>query len=125
MNLLEKIQMLAAQKGTTLAALDRECNFAHGTIRRWGSVSPSIDKVCSVAVKLQVSVDYLCGVTDSAKELSFVPPDSHSFDITPDEKKMIIAYRLLSVSRQENVRNYLDDQSKLNKTESKKGKNIV
>ena len=124
MNLLEKIQLLAAQQNTTLAALDRDCKFAHGTIRRLGTVVPSIDKVCAVALRLHVSIDYLCGLTSSPAETSFVPVIKNSFEVSDDEKKMVVSYRHLSATRQANVLNYLNDQYKLNKSETKKDKNV-
>lgn len=125
MNLLERIQLLAAQHDTTLAALDRDCGFSHGTIRRWGSVAPSVDKVCSVAVRLNVSIDYLCGITDSANDRSFIPSDQHLYDLSPDEKQIVGIFRSLSTNRQDNVLSYIEDQCKLSKAESKKGKTVV
>ena len=124
MNLLEKIQALATQQNTTLAALDRDCKFAHGTIRRWGTVVPSVDKVCAVALRLHVSVDYLCGLTDSPSETLLIPAIKNNFDLSDNEKEIISVYRRLSSSRQSNVCNYLNDQYKLNKSEAKKDKNV-
>ncbi len=55
--LVEKIQALCKRKNITLARLEKDLNFGNGTIRRWDSSSPSIDKIMEVANYFKVSVD--------------------------------------------------------------------
>ena len=57
--LVEKIQALCKRKNITLARLEKDLNFGNGTIRRWDSSSPSIDKIMEVANYFKVSVDSL------------------------------------------------------------------
>lgn len=66
MTLLDRIKELCAQKGETLASLERKMDFGNGTLRRWGDITPSGDKLQKVADYFGVAVDYLLGRTESA-----------------------------------------------------------
>lgn len=90
MTLIQKIQFHAKEKGYTLAGLDRACGFAHGTIRRWDSVVPSIDKVTAVARVLDVSIDYLCGQASSPNDFGPIPDDSGVRYITDDDLRFAL-----------------------------------
>lgn len=59
MNLLERIQGLANEKNISIKQIERECGIGNGTIRKWGTQSPSIENVRKVANYLQVSLSYL------------------------------------------------------------------
>lgn len=59
MNTLERIQVLANEKGLTIAELERLASLGNGTIRRWKNSLPAADKLHRVAEILGVSVDYL------------------------------------------------------------------
>lgn len=64
-SIVERVRILAEEKGTTLAGLERTLEFSHGSIRRWETSSPSIDKVDKVAKYFNVSLDYILGKTES------------------------------------------------------------
>lgn len=59
MSLVNKIQQLCINKGTTLIGLERDVSLGRGTIRNWDKNSPSMDKVQKVADYFHVSIDYL------------------------------------------------------------------
>lgn len=59
MNMLERIQELCQRRNISIAELERRANFGNGTIRRWGSAYPSVDKVAKVAALLNTSIEYL------------------------------------------------------------------
>lgn len=59
MNIIEKIETLCNEKGITIAALERACDLSNGSIRRWNTNVPSIDKIAKVADFFGVSLDYL------------------------------------------------------------------
>lgn len=59
MTLVTKIQELSESNSTTLIGLEREINLGRGTIRKWDTNSPSVDKVEKVADYFNVSLDYL------------------------------------------------------------------
>ena len=64
MSMVERIRDLAEEKGTTLAGLERTLKLSQGSLRRWDTSSPSIDKVDRVAKHFNVSIDYLLEKTD-------------------------------------------------------------
>ena len=57
--LFETIKQLCKERGTTVAALERELRFSSASIRKWVSSPPSLDKVVKVAEYFGVPVDYL------------------------------------------------------------------
>lgn len=59
MTIVDRIQILCNEHGTTLAGLERILNFGRGTIRKWDTSSPSIDKFGAVADYFHTSIDYL------------------------------------------------------------------
>ncbi len=61
MELLEKIRILAGEKGVSLAQLERDCGFSKNSVVKWDKNAPSGDKLLRVAQYFGVSVDYLLG----------------------------------------------------------------
>ena len=58
-NMLEIIQDLCFNRGISIAELERKADLGNGTIRRWATSFPSVDKAIRVADILNVSVEYL------------------------------------------------------------------
>lgn len=67
-DLYERIKELAAQKHVAIRQIEEKLGFSNGTIRRWSSVNPGVDKIKAVAKYFNVSVDYLLGLDDSQKK---------------------------------------------------------
>lgn len=63
--LLNKIKQLCNQNDITVAELEKILVFGNGTICKWNSSSPSIDKVRAVANHFGVTVDSL--INDDAE----------------------------------------------------------
>ena len=61
MTLVDKIRVLANQKGMSLPQLEVELGLGNGTISRWKKSSPSSDKLQRVADYFNVSIEYLLG----------------------------------------------------------------
>ena len=80
MQIVERIQDLCLQYKTTIKALERELNIANGSIRRWNTQKPSVEKVLLVSKKFNVSLDWL--VTGKEEK-----------DLTSEEKRLIELYR--------------------------------
>ena len=59
MSMLQKILYLCAKNGISIAGLERELGFSNGSLRRWGKISPSVDKVKKVADYFDTSIDFL------------------------------------------------------------------
>lgn len=66
MTLLDRIKHLAQQNGTTIKGLESSANLGNGTIRRWDSSPPSVDKLLKIANLLNTTMDYLM----TGKEIS-------------------------------------------------------
>ncbi len=66
--LLAKINSLCKKHFITVAELERALNLSNGSIRRWGSSLPSVDKVAALADHFNVSLDYLMDRTPSSGE---------------------------------------------------------
>lgn len=84
MHLVDRIKMLCDEKGINISALERAIDAGNGTIRRWSTNSPSIDRLNSVAEYFGVSVDYLLGKTERRNILS----EKDERDIAKDIEKL-------------------------------------
>ena len=62
-DIVNRIKGLAEEKNTTLADLERTLSLSHGSMQKWDTSSPSVDKVDKVAKYFNVSLDYLLGKT--------------------------------------------------------------
>ena len=70
MGLVERIKELASKKGTNLKNLEIASDLGNGTIRRWNSVSPSVENLSKVANILNVSLDFLANGVEITAILS-------------------------------------------------------
>lgn len=57
--MLDIIQKLCKEKGTSIFKLEKELGFGNGTIYKWDKSSPAVDKLKRVAEYLGVSTDFL------------------------------------------------------------------
>jgi len=74
MEIVDKIRLLAAEKGVSMAQLERDCGFSKNSVIKWDKNTPGGDKLLRVAQYLGVSVDYLLGNSaDPAPSLRDVP----------------------------------------------------
>ena len=65
MTILDRIRSLANDRKVTLVELERNLDFSNGSLRKWGTSTPSGDKIEKVADYFNVSVDYLLGRTQN------------------------------------------------------------
>lgn len=77
MDLLERIKEIASKQGISMRQIEIGCGFSNGSLSKWSSQSPSVDKVLSVANYLNISIQYL--VTGEAEK-------KLAIDLTPAEK---------------------------------------
>lgn len=59
--LLERIKSLCIENSISLSALEKKLNLGNGTLSRWNTSSPSIDKIQRISNYFNVSIDYLVG----------------------------------------------------------------
>ena len=62
--LVERIQLICAEKDITFAEIERDADLKTNTIRRWKDSLPNILAVYKVAKTLHVSTDWLCGLSN-------------------------------------------------------------
>lgn len=58
------IQRIAAQQGMKIKEVEAAAGIPENTMNRWGKISPSVDKVASVAKVLGVTVEDLLEDTE-------------------------------------------------------------
>ncbi len=61
MQIVDKLRILAAEKGVSMAQMERECGFSKNSVIKWDKNTPGGDKLLRAAQYLGVSVDYLVG----------------------------------------------------------------
>ena len=116
MSIVNRLQAIVKERGTTFKQLERETGLGNGTIRRWEEQSPRRDKLTKVADYLQVSLDYLVYGKSSSE-----PGESHKekFDskatqeaqklmcdgspLDEEEADLVAMYRLLPDYRKEDA----------------------
>lgn len=69
-DLVGRIETLAKEKGLSLNRIERTVGLGNGTIKRWQTQSPRLDKLLLVAQCLDVSLDYLVSGTGTAAPMS-------------------------------------------------------
>lgn len=68
MGLYEKIKELAKEKKVSIRQIEEKLHFGNGTLNRWRTITPSIDKVQKVADYFNVSIDYLLDLSSFRNE---------------------------------------------------------
>lgn len=85
--MLSRIKSLCDDQGISLMELHRRLGWPRGTIDRWDTNKPSIEKVMTVAKYFGVSTDYLC---DRTKEKQLADEIS---ELSDDERVIIELFR--------------------------------
>ena len=116
MSIVDRLQIIAKERGTTFKQLERDVGLGNGTIRRWEEQSPRLDKLTKVANYLHVSLDFLVYGRSISE-----PSISSEFEIdlreekerqgltcdglplSEDEIDLIAMYRLLPPSHREEL----------------------
>lgn len=99
MNTKEIIKQLAKEKNMTIAEIERKAGVSNGTIGKWDKQTPSTEPITKIANYLQVSVDYLLGISD-IKSIQNTNKN-HEFDINDDTVIMTLDGEELSESERQ------------------------
>lgn len=103
MSIVDRIQLIMRERGSTLKQLERDCGLGNGTIRRWEEQSPRLDKLEKVADFLQISIDYLVhGSSENATPYN----DSSTvvgLALSETEVELIMNFRQLNEHDREDV----------------------
>lgn len=87
MSLVERVKLLANEKKVTISELERRVDLGSGTISRWDTRVPGIDKIQKVADYFDVSTDYLLGRTEKRRYYDLTEKDEK--DIAKELEDMI------------------------------------
>lgn len=100
MNIYETIKELASAKKISIAQLERELDFSNGSINKWSTTSPSIDKIEKVANKLNVTIDELLGYEPNSKKSLAEQYGAFAFDGEPiSDEEMEFLLSVLEAKR--------------------------
>lgn len=100
MSIFDRVQSLIKERGLSVKQLERECDLANATIRRWSTQTPNIESVRRVAQVLNVSIDYLVnGDSPNTTE----PPTCDGVPLSQIEADMIAMFRLLPEAARKEV----------------------
>lgn len=114
-DLVNRIEKRIKEKGANFKRVEQELGLGNGTIKRWSTQSPRLDKLVPVAEYLQVSLDYLVfGSSVSETSTNGDRPDLEAekerqgltcdgLPLSEDEVDLVAMYRLLPPSHREEV----------------------
>ena len=114
-DLVNRIEKRIKEKGTNFKRVEQELGLGNGTIKRWSTQSPRLDKLVPVAEYLQVALDYLVfGSSVSETSTNGDRPDLEAekerqgltcdgLPLSEDEVDLVAMYRLLPPSHREEV----------------------
>lgn len=97
MSLVDRIELRIKERGLNFKRVEQECGLGNGTIKRWETQSPRLDKLVLVSEYLQISLDYLVfGDGELKSSLNRI-----AFSNT--EINLITLYRQLDMRDQNNI----------------------
>lgn len=105
-DLVSRIESLAKEKGLTLKALERMAGVGNGSIRRWQTQSPRLDRLIPVAKCLDVSLDYLVSGTGTAAPMQTQCADFSDPALALEEEQLLAACRALPPAARLDVLDY-------------------
>ena len=113
MTLFDKIKKIAHQRGFSIAEVERKAGISTNYLYQWKTRAPSPKSLKSVAKALDVSVDYLLGITDEEQ------PESKKQDMEVEEAlNSMRSYQGQPISDEERevmrgiIKGYLDNKNK-------------
>jgi len=74
--LVDRINRLCFKNNIPISDFEKELGFSQGLISRWKDTSPSVNNVLKVANRLNVSVDYLLGNTETQSKADDILHDN-------------------------------------------------
>lgn len=90
--LYNKIKELCARKDIAVSELEKILLFGNGTINKWNTSSPSIDKVRAVANYFGLSVDCLISEDDELPTQEALNTANEYLSLSPTQMGMVKLY---------------------------------
>ena len=89
MNIVDRIKLLANEKGLTIAELERILGFGNNIISKWDKSIPRSDKLEKLADYFNVSTDYLLGRTENKQRSILTSTTLDNDNLNARDKKDI------------------------------------
>lgn len=99
MTIYDRVLALIKEQNLTVKQVERECDLANATIRRWATQTPNVESVRRVAHRLSVTLDYLVEGGSS----NTTPGACDGVGLSEMESDLIAMYRLLPEEQQEDI----------------------
>ena len=96
MGLFARVKALCLEQGLTIADLEEKCGISKNSLYRWDKNAPSIDKIVRVATLLDVSIDYLLGLTEIRQPAKYG-------GLSEEEYELVRSFQAAPPSRQESA----------------------
>ena len=93
--IVERIDKLAKINNTTIAAIERECGLARGTIGKWNKSIPSADKLFKVANFLKKPMEYFFTDGKYSNDNDETNIKLYGSSLSDEELSLIMDYRKL------------------------------
>ncbi|BFH59410.1 helix-turn-helix domain-containing protein [Paenibacillus azoreducens] len=110
MGLLENIQHLCEEIGTSVPKLEQELGFGKGSIYKWAKSSPTLDKLEKVANYLKVSLDYLLDRGSIFDLGPYIEEERHEQGLSAEEFSSLLGISPSELDRYENQEIPLTDK---------------
>jgi transcriptional regulator with XRE-family HTH domain len=99
MTIYDRVLTLIKEQNLTVKQVERECDLANATIRRWTTQTPNVESARRVAHRLNVTLDYL--VEGSSSNTTTGACDG--VGLSEMENDLIAMFRLLPIDAQKEV----------------------
>lgn len=99
MTIYDRVLALIKEQNLTVKQVERECDLANATIRRWATQTPNVESVRRVAHRLSVTLDYLVEGGSS----NTTPGACDGVGLSEMESDLIAMFRLLPMDAQKEV----------------------
>ena len=99
MTIYDRVLALIKEQNLTVKQVERECDLANATIRRWATQTPNVESVRRVAHRLSVTLDYLVEGGSS----NTTPGTCDGVGLSEMESDLIAMFRLLPMDAQKEV----------------------
>ena len=99
MTIYDRVLALIKEQNLTVKQVERECDLANATIRRWATQTPNVESVRRVAHRLSVTLDYLVEGGSS----NTTPGACDGVGLSEMESDLIAMFRLLPMDGQKEI----------------------
>ena len=99
MTIYDRVLALIKEQNLTVKQVERECDLANATIRRWATQTPNVESVRRVAHRLSVTLDYL---VEGGSSIT-TPGACDGVGLSEMESDLIAMFRLLPMDAQKEV----------------------